>query len=410
MPNTTLVLFTSSYPYGNGEQFLETELPYLSDTFSKIVIIPLEVKTGDIPRELADNCNSYPVQSYPRKHLMIRILGVCRSSWFWSEVVSHPRDFLRLFEIGLIMRSLMNQYGSALKFLENDASETILYSYWFGGHAMAIAALAKKNKVTRLVARAHRYDLYEQFNKKGYHPFKRFLLTSFNKLCPISIDGENYLKEKYPDMPTTDIATYKLGVVIPKKSKAYVANIGPIVIVSCSGIRPIKNVEKIAQSMRHLGMLCPDIVINWIHFGDGDHSIKNNIEKIVNDFSDNTTAHFKGNVSNPEVLEYYSTNDVFLFINLSSSEGIPVSIMEANSRSIPALATLTGGVGEIVNEHNGIPVPTSISATQVAIKIKELIDKDDYVYGQMRESAYDKVNEEYNATVNYPKFINEVLT
>ena len=40
----TLVIFTNSYPYGNGEQYLENELIYYSNKFKRIIFIPINTK------------------------------------------------------------------------------------------------------------------------------------------------------------------------------------------------------------------------------------------------------------------------------------------------------------------------------------------------------------------------------
>ena len=52
----TLYLFTSSFPYGNVESFLEDEILYLCEEFEKVEIIPL---TGNvnIQREVPFNCH-----------------------------------------------------------------------------------------------------------------------------------------------------------------------------------------------------------------------------------------------------------------------------------------------------------------------------------------------------------------
>jgi glycosyltransferase involved in cell wall biosynthesis len=55
-------------------------------------------------------------------------------------------------------------------------------------------------------------------------------------------------------------------------------------------------------------------------------------------------------------MEFYRKNHVDLFINVSETEGIPVSIMEAMSFGIPCIATNVGGVNEIVNNTNGFLV------------------------------------------------------
>ena len=40
----TLVLFTTAFPFGKGEQFLETELPYLVSRFRQVLVVPTQVK------------------------------------------------------------------------------------------------------------------------------------------------------------------------------------------------------------------------------------------------------------------------------------------------------------------------------------------------------------------------------
>ena len=67
----------------------------------------------------------------------------------------------------------------------------------------------------------------------------------------------------------------------------------------------------------------------------------------------NVDFEFTGNISNLEVIQFYKNNYVDLFLNLSSSEGIPYTFMEANSFSIPVIAPNIGGVSEIVTNKNG---------------------------------------------------------
>ncbi len=60
-----------------------------------------------------------------------------------------------------------------------------------------------------------------------------------------------------------------------------------------------------------------------------------------------------GFTANYDILNFYKSNPVDLFINVSESEGIPVTIMEAMSYGILCLATDVGGVKEIVFEGVG---------------------------------------------------------
>src|SRR5690606_27302811 len=94
--------------------------------------------------------------------------------------------------------------------------------------------------------------------------------------------------------------------------------------------------------------------IEWIHFGDG--VLYNEVATLSKGLSSNIKSIFKGRVLNSEILNFYKNNYVDLFVNISTNEGIPVSIMEAFSFGIPTFATNVGATAELVNEFNGMLV------------------------------------------------------
>ncbi|MBK8368425.1 MAG: hypothetical protein IPL10_13670 [Bacteroidetes bacterium] len=53
MNSKTLILFTNTFPYSKGEEFLETEILFLADSFKQIVIYPFN-QEGE-RRKLPDN-------------------------------------------------------------------------------------------------------------------------------------------------------------------------------------------------------------------------------------------------------------------------------------------------------------------------------------------------------------------
>ena len=56
-----LVIFTNSYPYGNGEQYLENELMYYSNDFKRIIFIP--INTVGKARKISKNSKVLRVHS-----------------------------------------------------------------------------------------------------------------------------------------------------------------------------------------------------------------------------------------------------------------------------------------------------------------------------------------------------------
>ena len=99
--------------------------------------------------------------------------------------------------------------------------------------------------------------------------------------------------------------------------------------------------------------------IEWLHFGDG--ILRNELEETrlykTGICQTGITYRFMGHYPNEELLKFYTANKVDLFINTSSTEGMPVSIMEAQSFGIPVIATDTGGVKEVVTEGTGSLLP-----------------------------------------------------
>ena len=98
---------------------------------------------------------------------------------------------------------------------------------------------------------------------------------------------------------------------------------------------------------------------------------------------------------------WYLEHRVDVLVNTSSSEGIPVSMMEAMARGVPVIGTDVGGVREILAEDwlmDADPTPE-----QVAGFIAERADavKDPAV----REEMAARIAERYDADANYRRFI-----
>jgi glycosyltransferase involved in cell wall biosynthesis len=118
---------------------------------------------------------------------------------------------------------------------------------------------------------------------------------------------------------------------------------------------------------------------------------------------------FFGIQPNDYILNFYNENYIDLFINLSESEGIPVSIMEAQSAGIPVLATAVGGTPEIVNDENGILVDKNEKDEIITQKIINYLNLPEVEKQKKRELSYQNWKENYNAETNYTNFIQTIL-
>ena len=169
-------------------------------------------------------------------------------------------------------------------------------------------------------------------------------------------------------------------------------------IVSCSGIRKVKRLDKIIEVLANL----KSEKIRWIHFGDGE--LMNEIKQLALDKlgSKGVEFEFKGNVNNESLLNYYANNQVDCFVNLSDSEGVPVSIMEACSYAIPIIATDVGGTKEIVfDSQNGYLIGQNHTLESVAAKLDLILNNPDNSFGINSAKIYKR---DFSSKDNFNQF------
>jgi len=90
-------------------------------------------------------------------------------------------------------------------------------------------------------------------------------------------------------------------------------------------------------------------------------------------------------------------------VNVSSTEGIPVSIMEAISCGIPVVATKVGGNPEIVQEQNGLLLSPNPTPNEIARIFLHICDTPGFT-DKMRRESRRIWRERFNAEKNFSAF------
>lgn len=120
-------------------------------------------------------------------------------------------------------------------------------------------------------------------------------------------------------------------------------------------------------------------------------------------------ATFPGIVDNAELLERYSSHHFDLFVNVSESEGLPISIMEACGTGLPVVATDVGGTKEIVADGaNGFLLGPDPSPQEVAEGILKVMQMGDGDYLRMRESSRQIWHERFRTSRNVELMLESV--
>lgn len=349
MNKKNLILITGNFPYSRKETFLESEIVELSKIFNRVVILPSDI-SGNL-RETPDNViidKSYSklIQSKFRKQRAIF------SYYFLLGLISHFRLLLNIVTIKRLL-SFTADIIDTKKWLNENCKwkDIVIYTYWLNGKSHGAAVYAKNKPGIKVIARAHRYDLYEYWFDPPFWPLRKNTLNIINKVSLISKDGLDYLKKKYP-LFSNKYELQRLGVYNPKNITKK-SNDNIIRVISVSNLTSVKRVDKLSEILKKFCKENADIKIEWTHFGDGPQMKK--IKAFLSNFNyDNFSYSLKGQVSNKEIFDHYRRFRVDIFINISDSEGLPVSMMEAIANAVPIIATNVGGVSEIVTKETGI--------------------------------------------------------
>ena len=388
-----IYVLTTNFPYGLSEPFLNTESEFLAKRFEKVHFVPMWIngEQRDVPN---GSIVERPLLGFnPKGNLKLVVKGLfCISPFFYAVPIFFKEkawkgkrrfwDFMTSF---LLIRAM---YASWSLKLDRNA---LLYSYW-GDKTALLLPLIKKKFGCCCISRFHGTDLYEEACG-GYKPFRRWLFKSLDLAVPISKNGKRYLMERYGNDAPKRIEVHRLGVfdhgLNPKEEN------GVFQMVSCSNIVPVKRVSLLAETIGKL-----DFAVEWTHIGDGP--MRPEVERVVSGYPNYVRVTLLGSMPNAEVLRYYSTHHVDLFINVSESEGVPVSIMEALSFGIPVMATHVGGVSEIVDERNGKLLTVDITVQQLTKIITEFYyNPDKEIY---RGNARQRWVEMCDAERNYKDF------
>jgi len=365
------ILLTMEYPYLKGETFLENEIEYLSRTFTTVIIFALSGK-GDAIRPLPSNVVAFPLANITSsfRYMHYAMLGLFKSGIIKRRQIKkrlRPRALFASFYARGRVNATHNKIILHLDtvFKEQTPKTALFYSYWFMDQAYLATLLRNRymdDRNTQVISRAHRYDLYENRNKANYIPFRRETLSAIDAVYPCSQDGTEYLVSKYPfskgKIRTSYLGTMDYGVQQELNRVDDVCH-----IVTCSNLIPLKRVPLVAEALVLLKRE-GNTSISWTCIGDGPEQerIKDIIQK--NDLS--LQINLLGRLTNTEVIGFYKTSYIDIFINVSTSEGLPVSIMEAQSFGIPVIATDVGGTREIVNDNTGWLIASDVTAQDLA--------------------------------------------
>ena len=405
-----LFLFSNFFPYKKAEAFLLNEFEFTKKEASSIYLISLYGKHEESLIKESNLKLLQPIINNSRSKIFLLFKGVFNlapvnfhlNEFIKTSILLSPQKLYYWFISLFISRAALSSDAyKQLVNLVNASKNPILYFYWGDNLAWTIPYLKKeiKNKDLKIIIRLHGSDLYENL-KHNYAPLRSAIFSAVDTIVPISEHGYNYIFNKYPKF-SSKVFLSSLGVFdngfnynIQNLSKEFT-------IVSVSNVVALKRLNLLFDALQKT-----QSNITWHHFGDG--VLMNDLNNAIKNKRQGLNVILHGYVSNQTLINFYQKQQVDLFVNVSSSEGLPVSIMEALSFGIPVIATDVGGTSELVSDKVGELISSTFSSDSLGQNIEKLLNLKSEELLLLRSNARSIFELKVNAKINYLLFYNKI--
>ncbi|HRG87627.1 MAG TPA: glycosyltransferase [Chitinophagales bacterium] len=414
----TIIFFSLHYPFHVSDSYLDKEIDLIAPHFRKVLIISSNTFTPE-RRATPVNATVYRFSPFNLK-AGISALAMLFSTFFYVELYRLLFVYRKPLTPALL-KEIFAFYGRALstrKYIEQlvadekiDTNNLLIYSYWMIESSFAAAMFKRKFPKVKVIARAHSLDVYFDRTTVKYHAFRAFILRQLDKLYFISEDAKEYFArvhaftaEQMQKAKVSRIGIEPNAQLTDKQPTAVLR------IISVGYIQKLKRVDLIIDALALM-----DRNIEWVHVGHSNHNEKDFVaiqQYAVSQLGNkqNIAYRFTGKTSKEELFGMYAANPFDVFLNVSETEGIPVSMMEAMSYSVPVIGTLVGGVGEIVTDGvNGFLLSAYPDKHEVKKALEKFALLSPETRSLLRKGAFDTWNTKYNAQVNNQWFVADVM-
>lgn len=401
---TKLVLATNVFPYNSGEAaFIIPELKRLKKEYDITVISHADreqMKAGYVQKEVLEEIK---ILHFPKPVITMADKVKALFSYLLSkdgrqEIVeicrgkSNIRE--RLYQsLSFYAQALADQKEIHKSGVVSPGRPVIYYSFWNTYYCYSMVREKRKHKNVKIVSRFHGFDLYHERIPGNRQVFKHQMEAGTEGLIFLGEFARKYYIENVKADSTSEekLHVCPLGIeaagrkMPPRQSQT-------LQLLSCSDVISLKRVEKIIDGLACVeqGEIC------WTHIGDGPELAKvkayaaGKLEK-----RSNIRYTFKGQMEHDQVLQYYETQQADCFITTSSTEGVPVSIMEAMSYGIPIIATAVGGIPEML-EGDGILLTGNPTGEEVGKAINSVLTLEKTGLCRMKDKSYEIWQQRYD--------------
>ena len=404
------VIFTSSYPYGAGEPFLESEILYVASQFERVILFATAAdERKEAMRPVPDNVSVIPLRVGRNTDKLALAVGAFRRRLLGKQKGLSLRQ--RLYGKYCLGKALLisKRAKRALEKVPLVTDETVVYSYWLNyictGAILFAQSHSAEGKHIPVLTRTHRHDLYWEEHPLSIIPLQEFNIHNAELVVPCSKQGSAYLKAKYPDAEEKIQEAY-LGTA-PANMEG-LASLRSKTFLTIAGMRSVKRIPLFAEAFALFCKKNPDW--HWISIGEDATPDGDVVREIIQKNRLEKNVQLLGQMANSDLHVFLDSHSIAYLVNTSASEGLPVSMMEAESVGVPCVGTDVGGVSEIILDgENGKLLPKEISPEQLASVLEELSCLDENEYQRLSANAFKHWQKCFNAEKQYKEWAEQLV-
>ena len=380
-----ILVLTSSFPYRGGEYeglFIFELCKRLSEKYKVTVLAPY-----------------LPGQKKTEEIFGIKIIrfqyawpsswqGICYREGMLANLKNNP--FLWFLLPGFLI-SMVVAGVRIVRRLNID----LIHAHWIFPSGLAGALVAKFVKVP-LAVTAHGSDImllenffFRQFSKVAIKQAKIITAVSQRGADQIELVLKNK-KLKIQVLPMgVDTTLFFPSMQITGSS--------PLQLLFVGRLYSNKGLKFLINSLPEILKYHPSVELKVVGLG----SLAERLKQLVKNLNLESKVKFLGAIDNSKLPDFYRSSAVFILP--SSSEGLPVSLLEAMSSGCPAVVTAVGGIPEVV-EHGKTGLLIQPRSSQQISEAVNLILGDQELRKRISVSARELVEKKFNWHVIAEKF------
>ena len=400
--NKKIIIFTYDYPTGSSENtFIEFELSKLSEIFEKIEIIPQ--KNFEKNQRLKKDNISINLGLSKKLNILNLILfffsHTLFSLKFYNEIKENlfKKNFFKKLKM-IMMEATQSEiaFNWIVKNKLDNNKNQIFYSFWSDYLLLTFNKLKKIYDI-KAISRALGSDLNGFIKDDDFVPFKDNKFKSMDKIVLLN----DYQKDKFQKYSFDDqLKIAPLGVFPQKKNFNEKVDLNePITFISCGNLIEIKNNFLMIDFLNKFSHQT-NKKVKFIMIGDG--ILKN---KILNKIKNLNNIIFEYHKHVENFVDFLNQNKIHFFLNFSSQEGMPFTIMESMSCGIPAIVSSIPPNKYLVNK-NGFIFDLNDFTNSISFTISEVNqcveNKDKYLLKSKK--SFDFINENLINSNCFEKF------